>query len=88
MPSYKVLEPCFHNGTTYGPNERRTVIVTEEPLKPVPPHLELIDESPAAVKKREKDIADKLQAAKDQQEKDVKDIDFTNGVNGAEVETL
>lgn len=44
MPRYAVKQPCFHNGVKYKPNSRRSVINSAKEIKPVPEHLELIDE--------------------------------------------
>ena len=42
MPRYKVKKPGFFQGRLYGPNGKRSTIVTDKPLDPVPSWVEII----------------------------------------------
>ena len=57
MPQYRVLKKCFMDGRLYDPQGKRPTYTSDKPLKPVPPHLELITQTVAKSRAAEKKAA-------------------------------
>ncbi len=63
MPTYRVMEKCFHNGKLYDPKGKRPVLVRTHPFpsvkkkEQVPSSLQRIKDQTAAQKKVQEDAA-------------------------------
>ena len=84
MPRYRVLKRGFYGGTSYSPEGKRSVLLTEAPFpydkkskkEQVPSWLERIkDETPAQKKSRETKAANTKKAADAKAEQDKVDTD-------------
>lgn len=89
MPTYKVLEPGFFEGTYRVPGGQHDPVVTDKELKPVPSWLKRVaDEHPGKTESKKKTAEEKKEAVK-QQKEDVKGASFMdNPQKGGGVETL
>lgn len=83
MPSYKAKEDGFFNGQLYGPGRKRTTVITDKPLKPVPTWLEEVKGETAAEAKARR-IAEKKVAeeAKKKAASDKVEIDSVTFIEG------
>lgn len=89
MPTYKVLEPGFFEGTYRVPGGQHDPVVTDKKLDPVPSWLKPVaDEHPSKAESKKK-TAEEKKAAVNQQKEEVKGASFMDGgQKSGGVETL